>query len=158
MTTETLTRARNACSYAGMSNVLDDQTQQQICALGRLGCTAFTHPGSDRDPAGDRQRLAKALATDLVPAPLRASGLRCYTATNRLLGLIASIIAGQLWDRVGHAAVFLYDAAFAAVSIIAVLGSSRNTPKVTNSSSPTGTVHACQGHDRFADSRLLPLL
>jgi hypothetical protein len=38
-TAETLTRARNACSYAGMSNVLDDEKQQQIRALGRLGWT-----------------------------------------------------------------------------------------------------------------------
>ena len=34
-----MTRARNVCSYVGMSNVLDDQKQQQICALGRLGWT-----------------------------------------------------------------------------------------------------------------------
>jgi NAD(P)-dependent dehydrogenase (short-subunit alcohol dehydrogenase family) len=29
----------NACSVAGMSNVLDDDKQQQILALGRLGWT-----------------------------------------------------------------------------------------------------------------------
>lgn len=34
-----LTPAGNACSYAGMSNVLDDQQQQQVLALGRLGWT-----------------------------------------------------------------------------------------------------------------------
>src|SRR4030095_5220274 len=33
------TRARNAGSVAGMSNVLDDDKQQQIRALGRLGWT-----------------------------------------------------------------------------------------------------------------------
>jgi hypothetical protein len=36
--------------------------------------------------------------------------------------LIASVVAGQLWDRAGHAAVFLYGAGFAAVGIIALLG------------------------------------
>jgi len=34
-----LTPAGNACSYAGMSNVLDDEKQQQILSLGRLGWT-----------------------------------------------------------------------------------------------------------------------
>jgi transposase len=36
-----LTQARNAGSVAGMSNVLDDDRQQQIRALGRLGWTLF---------------------------------------------------------------------------------------------------------------------
>jgi hypothetical protein len=31
-----LTSVGNACSVAGMSNVLDDDKQQQILALGRL--------------------------------------------------------------------------------------------------------------------------
>ena len=35
LTAETLTPARNRCSYAGMSNVLDDEKQQQIRTLGR---------------------------------------------------------------------------------------------------------------------------
>ena len=34
-----MTPAGNACSYASMSNVLDDEKQQQILALGRLGWT-----------------------------------------------------------------------------------------------------------------------
>jgi hypothetical protein len=38
-TAETLTRARDAGSAAGMSNVLDDHKQQEIRALGRLGWT-----------------------------------------------------------------------------------------------------------------------
>ncbi len=38
-TAETLTRAGNGCSYAGMSDVLDHEKQQQIVVLGRLGWT-----------------------------------------------------------------------------------------------------------------------
>ena len=34
---ETLTTARRLCSCAGMSNVLSDEKQQQVLALGRLG-------------------------------------------------------------------------------------------------------------------------
>jgi hypothetical protein len=35
--------------------------------------------------------------------------------------LVASVIAGSLWDRIGHAAVFYFGALFAAVGIIALL-------------------------------------
>lgn len=38
-----------------------------------------------------------------------------------LLELVASIVAGLLWDHVGHAAVFLYGAVFAAVGAGALL-------------------------------------
>jgi MFS family permease len=65
--------------------------------------------------------VGKALATDLVPERLRASGIGCYSATIGLLGLVASVVAGQLWDHVGHAAVFLYGAVFAVVGGIALL-------------------------------------
>ncbi len=65
--------------------------------------------------------VGKALATDLVPERLRASGIGCYSAAIGLLGLVASVVAGQLWDHVGHAAVFLYGAVFAVVGGIALL-------------------------------------
>jgi MFS family permease len=63
--------------------------------------------------------VGKALATDFVPEHLRASGVGWYNTTVGLLGLVASIAAGLLWDRVGHGAVFLYGAAFAVVSGVA---------------------------------------
>ena len=70
---------------------------------------------------GISRSVGKALAADLVPESFRASGLGWYMATTGLLGLIASIVAGQLWDRVGHQAVFFYGALFAAVGVIALL-------------------------------------
>jgi MFS family permease len=63
----------------------------------------------------------KALATDLVPERMRASGLGFYSATVGVQGLVASIVAGLLWDHVGHAAVFWYGAIFAVVGSIALL-------------------------------------
>jgi MFS family permease len=63
----------------------------------------------------------KALATDLVPERMRASGLGLYSATIGVQGLVASIVAGLLWDHVGHAAVFWYGATFAVVASIALL-------------------------------------
>jgi MFS family permease len=65
--------------------------------------------------------VGKALATDFVPEQLRASGVGWYNTTIGLLGLVASIVAGLLWDHVGRAAVFLYGAVFAVVGSIALL-------------------------------------
>ncbi len=63
----------------------------------------------------------KTVASRLVPERLRASGIGWYNTTVGLLQLVASLVAGSLWDRVGHAAVFYYGAAFALVGIIALL-------------------------------------
>jgi MFS family permease len=70
---------------------------------------------------GISRSVGKALATDLVPPSVRASGLGWYNATIGLLGLLASVVAGQLWDRVGHPAVFLYGGVSAVVGIIALV-------------------------------------
>jgi len=65
--------------------------------------------------------VGKALATDLVPEHLRASGIGWYSTTIGLLGLVASVIAGLLWDDVGHAAMFVYGAVFAAAGSLALV-------------------------------------
>jgi len=63
----------------------------------------------------------KGLAASFVPAELRASGIGWFNTTAGILQLIASLVAGVLWDRVGHTAVFFYGAIFAAVGIVALL-------------------------------------
>ena len=65
--------------------------------------------------------VGKAFAADLVPGHLRASGIGWYSTTVGLSQLAASIIAGLLWDRVGHQAVFVWGAAFAAAGVVALL-------------------------------------
>jgi MFS family permease len=65
--------------------------------------------------------VGKALASDFVPEYLRASGVGWYSTTVGLLQLVASLVAGLLWDRVGHAAVFFYGAGFALVGAIGLL-------------------------------------
>jgi MFS family permease len=65
--------------------------------------------------------VGKALATDFVPDRLRASGIGWYNTTVGLLSLVASLIAGLLWDHVSHAAVFVYGAVFAVMGSIALL-------------------------------------
>jgi MFS family permease len=71
----------------------------------------------------------KALAADLVPKHLRASGVGWYSATVGLLQLVASLIAGFLWDRVGHSTVFLLGAVFGAVGCLALLALIPARPK-----------------------------
>ncbi|OJU23304.1 MAG: MFS transporter [Sphingomonas sp. 66-10] len=63
--------------------------------------------------------VGKALVSDLVPDHLRASGIGWYSAAIGLSGLIAGLVGGLLWDRLGHASVFLYGAAFAALGGVA---------------------------------------
>ena len=65
--------------------------------------------------------VGKAFASDFVPEQLRASGVGWYSTMVGLLQLIASVIAGLLWDRIGHAAVFYYGAAFAIVGGVGLL-------------------------------------
>ena len=65
--------------------------------------------------------VGKAFAADFVPEQLRASGVGWYSTTVGLLQLVSSLIAGALWDRVGHAAVFYYGAACAAAGCLALV-------------------------------------
>ena len=65
--------------------------------------------------------VGKTLASDYVPQHLRASGIGWYSTTVGVFQLIASIIAGLLWDRVGHTAVFFYGAALAVAGSLALL-------------------------------------
>ena len=51
--------------------------------------------------------VGKALASDFVPELLRASAVGWYSAVVGLLELVASVVAGLLWDHVSHAAVTL---------------------------------------------------
>jgi MFS family permease len=79
--------------------------------------------------------VGKAFASDFVPARLRASGVGWYSTTVGLLGLVASVVAGLLWDRVSHAAVFYYGAASAVVGSIGLLAF---VPARRNRSSASG--------------------
>jgi MFS family permease len=65
--------------------------------------------------------VGKALASDLVPAQTRASGIGWYSSTVGMLQLVSSVVAGLLWDQVGHAAVFYFGAVFAVVGAIGLL-------------------------------------
>jgi MFS family permease len=70
---------------------------------------------------GMYRSVGKAFASDLVPERLSASGVGWYSTTVGVLELVASVVAGLLWDRIGHAAVFYYGAAFALVGSVGLL-------------------------------------
>jgi MFS family permease len=65
--------------------------------------------------------VGKSFAADFVPQHLRASGIGWYSTTVGLMQLVASVVAGALWDRCGHTAVFYYGAVFALAGCIGLL-------------------------------------
>ncbi len=76
--------------------------------------------------------VGKAFASDFVSDALRASGIGWYNTTVGLLQLVASLVAGILWDRIGHPAVFYYGAVFALlgmVGLIMLIPDARQVPR-----------------------------
>lgn len=65
--------------------------------------------------------VGKALATDLVPKPLRASGVGWYSTTVGVSGLIASVVGGQLWVTINPSVTFIYGTIFAIAGAFALL-------------------------------------
>jgi MFS family permease len=65
--------------------------------------------------------VGKALASDLVSSELQASGVGWYTATIGITGLAASIVAGELWTRVGPPATFFFGAGSAVLGSTALV-------------------------------------
>lgn len=65
--------------------------------------------------------VGKAFATDFVTPNLRASAVGWYSTVIGLSGLVASIVAGQLWDRVSHSAVFIYGMVSAIIGSLSLL-------------------------------------
>jgi hypothetical protein len=65
--------------------------------------------------------VGKALASAFIPEHLRAGGIGWFSAKVGSLQLIASVVAGLLWDQIGHVAVFYYGLAAAVVGSIALI-------------------------------------
>jgi len=70
---------------------------------------------------GIYRAVGKALAADFAPTRLRASGVGWYSTTVGVQQLVASVVAGIMWDRLSHAAVFYYGAACAMAGLIGLL-------------------------------------
>lgn len=59
--------------------------------------------------------VGKAMASDFVPQEVRASAIGWYNATIGFSSLAASIIAGRIYDQIGHATVFATATIFVAL-------------------------------------------
>lgn len=68
--------------------------------------------------AGLTAGVLRAYTADLAPPELRGTAIGAYFTLEGLALLPASIIAGVLWDKVGHSAPFYYGAATAVLASI----------------------------------------
>ena len=73
--------------------------------------------------------VGKAYTVDFVRPELRAGAIGWYGTATGLSNMVASIVAGVLWDKIGHSAVFIYGALFAFIGIIGFLFALPNTPR-----------------------------
>lgn len=70
---------------------------------------------------GALRAVGKALAVDLVPGELRATGVGLYSGTLGLTALVAGPVAGYLWDAAGPSTTFGYGAVCAFLGGLGVL-------------------------------------
>ena len=71
---------------------------------------------------GLTQGLFAKLVADSVPAELRGTGFGMFNLVSGIAMLLASVIAGGLWDATGPGTTFLAGAGFAGLALIALLG------------------------------------
>lgn len=74
---------------------------------------------------GFTQGLLATLVADAAPAELRGTAFGMFNLVTGLALLVASVVAGALWDQFGPQATFLAGAAFALLTLIALLSMRR---------------------------------
>jgi MFS family permease len=67
---------------------------------------------------GATDGVGKALAIDLVPSDAKATAVGILGTVTGLCTIVASVVAGLLWDHVGSTSTFLYGAIGAVVSFV----------------------------------------
>jgi MFS family permease len=70
---------------------------------------------------GFTQGVFSALVADTAPESLRGTAFGMFNLVTGVALLLASVIAGELWDRFGPEGTFVAGAGFAALTLIAVL-------------------------------------
>ncbi|WP_051648223.1 MFS transporter [Cupriavidus sp. SK-3] len=73
---------------------------------------------------GMTQGLLATMVADAAPADLRGTAFGVFNLASGLALLVASALAGWLWDRVGAEFTFYAGAAFSAATILLILGRS----------------------------------
>ena len=71
---------------------------------------------------GLTQGLLAKLVADTAPDDLRGTAFGCFNLVSGLAMLIASAVAGLLWDRLGASFTFHAGAAFSALALLGLLG------------------------------------
>ena len=82
---------------------------------------------------GLTQGVLAALISATAPDRLRGTGFGLFGLITGLASLLASVLAGLLWDRIGAQATFLAGAAFAAAAFVAFLLVNRDPSGVPGS-------------------------
>lgn len=75
---------------------------------------------------GITQGLLATMVADTAPADLRGTAYGFFNLMSGLAMLLASVLAGLLWDRIGAAATFYAGAAFCVVALLALLWQARH--------------------------------
>lgn len=79
---------------------------------------------------GFTQGLLATLVADTAPPELRGTGYGIFNLLCGLTTLVASVLAGALWDRVGPQGTFLAGAAFTAIALAGLAATRRVAPLV----------------------------
>jgi MFS family permease len=76
---------------------------------------------------GMTQGLFAAIVTDVVPARLRGTAFGVFNLAGGVAMLVASVVAGALWQHYGPAATFVAGAAFTAIAMLGLITLRRTT-------------------------------
>lgn len=74
---------------------------------------------------GITQGLLATMVADAAPAELRGTAFGLFNLVSGVAMLLASVLAGMLWDRFGPAQTFVAGAIFSALALVAILFRSR---------------------------------
>jgi MFS family permease len=77
---------------------------------------------------GVTQGLLSALVADEAPQHLRATAFGVFNFASGIALLLASVIAGVLWEQIGPSATFIAGAVFTALGLLALLLTRRANP------------------------------
>jgi MFS family permease len=86
---------------------------------------------------GFTQGLFSSLVAETAPPELRGTGFGLFNLFGGVALLLASVIAGSLWDRLGPASTFLVGGGLAAASLVALLVLHWRLPELGRVSQPS---------------------
>jgi MFS family permease len=76
---------------------------------------------------GMTQGLLATMVADAAPAPLRGTAFGFFNLASGIAMLVASVLAGLLWDKLGAATTFYAGAAFSVLALVLLLRRARQT-------------------------------